>query len=132
MSKELIRAAYMYSRNDNPNRKALEHGVRAGRRSGRGGFRQRDGGGEAMFPALAPGDHVVAHTDAYYGTTRLLSELFLRWGLEAEFVDMSDLEAVKKALRPNTKLVWMETPSNPLLKIVDIAAVARDRCVKPA
>jgi len=54
----------------------------------------------------------------------LIREIFLRWGLEADFVDMSDLAAVKKALKPNTKLAWAETPSNPLLKVVDLAAVA--------
>src|SRR5207248_11531590 len=73
--------------------------------------------------ALAPGDHVLAHIDAYYGTSRLIREIFVRWGLEAEFVDMSDLAAVRKALRRNTKLAWTETPSNPLLKVVDVAAV---------
>jgi len=78
-----------------------------------------------LLGALAPGDHVLAHVDAYYGTSRLLRDLFLRWKLEADFTDMSNLPAVKKALRPNTKLVWMETPSNPLLKIVDLAAVAK-------
>jgi cystathionine gamma-synthase len=67
---------------------------------------------------------VLAHVDAYYGTSRLLREIFLRWGLQADFIDMSDLRAVKRALRPETKLAWMETPSNPLLKIVDLAAVA--------
>src|SRR5438034_7708305 len=77
-----------------------------------------------LLGALAPGDHVLAHVDAYYGTSRLLRDLFLRWKLEADLADMSNLPAVKKALRPNTKLVWMETPSNPLLKIVDLAAVA--------
>ena len=116
---------FMYTRNDNPNRKALEEGVSA----------LEDGAAAAAFGsgmaaamgllgALAPGDHVLAHVDAYYGTSRLLRDLFLRWKLEADFADMSDLPAVKKALRPNTKLVWMETPSNPLLKIVDLAAVA--------
>ena len=78
----------------------------------------------SIFQALAPGDHVLAHVDAYYGTSRLLREIFLRWGLQADFIDMSNLEAVKRALRPETKLAWMETPSNPLLKIVDLAAVA--------
>jgi cystathionine gamma-synthase len=78
----------------------------------------------AMFQALAPGDQVLAHVDAYYGTSRLLREIFLRWGLEVDFIDMSNLEEVKKALRPQTKLAWAETPSNPLLKIVDLAAVA--------
>jgi cystathionine gamma-synthase len=79
----------------------------------------------SLLAALAPGDHVVAHIDAYYGTSRLLSDVFLRWKLETDFVDMSDLAAVKKALRPNTRLLWMETPSNPLLKIVDVAALAK-------
>src|SRR5262249_27056229 len=78
-----------------------------------------------IFQALAPSDHVLAHVDAYYGTSRLLREIFQRWGLEISFVDMSDLNAVKKALHPKTKLAWMETPSNPLLKIVDLAAVAQ-------
>src|SRR5260370_35259300 len=78
----------------------------------------------ALFHALSPGDHVLAHTDAYYGTSRLLREIFLRWGLQADFIDMSDLAAVKKALRPKTKLAWRETPSNPLLKIVDLAEVS--------
>src|SRR6266496_336746 len=62
--------------------------------------------------------------DAYYGTSRLIREIFQRWGLEADFVDMSDLAAVKKALKTKTKLAWAETPSNPLLKIVDLAAVS--------
>jgi len=79
----------------------------------------------AILQALSPGDHILAHVDAYYGTSRLLHEIFLRWGLQADFVDMSDLVAVKKALRPKTKLAWAETPSNPLLKIVDLAAVAQ-------
>jgi cystathionine gamma-synthase len=115
---------FMYSRNDNPNRKALEEGVSAIEGgAGAAAFASGTATTSAIFQALAPGDHVLAHVDAYYGTTRLLREIFLRWGLKADFIDMSDLAAVKKALRPNTKLAWMETPSNPLLKIVDLAAV---------
>jgi cystathionine gamma-synthase len=78
----------------------------------------------SILQALAPGDHVLAHVDAYYGTSRLIREIFLRWGLDVDFVDMSDVAAVKKALKRNTKLAWAETPSNPLLKVVDLAAVA--------
>ena len=117
---------FMYSRNDNPNRKALEDGVTA-LEGGAGAAAFGSGMATAMslLAALAPGDHVVAHIDAYYGTSRLLSDVFLRWKLKTDFVDMSDLGAVKKALRPNTRLLWMETPSNPLLKIVDVAAVAK-------
>ena len=116
---------FMYTRNANPNRKALEAGVSALEgAAAAAAFASGMGATMSILQALAPGDHILAHSDAYYGTTRLLREIFLRWGLEAEFVDMSDLAAVKKAVRPKTKLAWMETPSNPLLKIVDLAAVA--------
>jgi cystathionine gamma-synthase len=116
---------FMYTRNNNPNREALERGVsllEGGEAAA--AFGSGTAAAMALFQALAPGDHVLAHVDAYYGTTRLLREIFLRWGLEADFIDMSNLEEVKKALRPQTKLAWTETPSNPLLKVVDLAAVA--------
>ncbi len=117
---------YMYTRNSNPNRDALERGVallEGG--AAAAAFASGSAATTAIFQSLSPGDHVIADADAYYGTTRLLRELFLRWGLEATFVDMSDLAAVGKALNPKTKLAWIETPSNPLLKIVDIAAVTK-------
>jgi cystathionine gamma-synthase len=98
---------------------ALEGGA------GAAAFASGTGATAAIFQALAPGDHVLAHVDAYYGTSRLLREIFLRWGLKADFIDMSDLAAVKKALRPTTKIAWMETPSNPALKIVDLTAVCK-------
>src|ERR1043166_5173068 len=116
---------FMYSRNDNPNRQTLEHGVsmlEGGEAAA--AFASGTGATMAILQALSPGDHVLAHVDAYYGTSRLIHEIFLRWGLKADFVDMSNPDAVRKALRPNTKLAWAETPSNPLLKIVDLAAVA--------
>ncbi len=116
---------FMYTRNNNPNREALERGISALE----GGavataFASGTGATMSIFQALAPGDHVLAHVDAYYGTSRLIREIFQRWGLEADFVDMSDLAAVKKSLKTKTKLAWAETPSNPLLKIVDLAAVS--------
>ena len=116
---------FMYTRNNNPNREALERGVSAleGGEAG-AAFGSGMAAAMALFQALDPGDHVLAHLDAYYGTSRLLREIFLRWGLEADFIDMSDVEKVKRALRPQTKLAWAETPSNPLLKIVDLTAVA--------
>jgi len=116
---------FMYTRNNNPNREALEHGVsvlEGGEAAA--AFGSGTAAAVALFQALAPGDHVLAHVDAYYGTSRLLREIFLRWGLQADFIDMSNLDEVKNALRPQTKLAWAETPSNPLLKIVDLAAVA--------
>src|SRR6059036_1483779 len=116
---------FMYARNDNPNRDALERGISALEGgAAAAAFASGTGATMSIFQALAPGDHVLAHVDAYYGTSRLLREIFMRWGLQADFIDMSDLFAVKKALRRDTKLAWMETPSNPLLKIVDLAAVA--------
>jgi cystathionine gamma-synthase len=116
---------FMYTRNNNPNREALERGVsmlEGGEAAA--AFGSGTAAAMALFQTLAPGDHVLAHVDAYYGTSRLLREIFLRWGLEADFIDMSNLDEVKKALRPQTKLAWAETPSNPMLKIVDLAAVA--------
>src|ERR1051326_2859292 len=116
---------FMYTRNDNPNRKTLERGVSM-LESGESAAAFASGTGATMsiLQALSPGDHALAHTHAYYGTSRLIREIFMRWGLQVDFVDMSDLAAVQKAVRPNTKLVWAETPSNPLLKIVDLAALA--------
>lgn len=117
---------FMYTRNNNPNREALEVGISALEGgAAAAAFASGTGASMSIFQALAPGDHVLAHIDAYYGTSRLLREIFQRWGLGMSFVDMSDLQAVEKALRPETKLAWMETPSNPLLKIVDVAAVAK-------
>jgi len=116
---------FMYTRNDNPNRDALERGISAleGGASA-AAFASGTGATMSIFQALAPGDHILAHVDAYYGTSRLIREIFLRWGLQADFIDMSYLSAVKRTLRQETKLAWMETPSNPLLRIVDLAAVA--------
>jgi cystathionine gamma-synthase len=117
---------FMYTRNNNPNRQALEEGIAALEGgNAAGAFASGTGATMSIFQALNPGDHVLAHVDAYYGTTRLLREIFLRWGLQADFIDMSDLSAVKKALRPKTKLAWMETPSNPLLKVVDLAEISK-------
>jgi cystathionine gamma-synthase len=117
---------FMYTRNNNPNRQALEEGVGALEGgSAAAAFGSGTGATMAIFQALAPGDHILAHVDAYYGTSRLLREIFQRWGLQVDFIDMSDLTAVKKAATAQIKLAWMETPSNPLLKIVDVAAVSR-------
>src|SRR6202022_2986605 len=88
---------FMYTRNNNPNRQALEQGVSALEGGvAAAAFGSGTAAAMALFQALAPGDHVLAHVDAYYGTTRLLRELFLRWGLDVSFVDMSDLRAVEK------------------------------------
>src|SRR5207302_8886336 len=96
---------FMYTRNNNPNRQALEQGISALEGgAGAAAFASGTGASMSIFQTLVPGDHVLAHVDAYYGTSRLLREIFLRWGLQADFIDMSDLGAVKRALRPKTKL----------------------------
>jgi cystathionine gamma-synthase len=78
----------------------------------------------SVFQALAPGDHVIAPNDAYSGTGNLLRTVFMPWGLDVSFVDMTEVEQVERSLRPNTRLLWIETPSNPLLKITDISKIA--------
>ena len=77
-----------------------------------------------VFQALEHGDHVILADDTYFGVREQVTKILKRWGLEHSLVDMTDLDAVKAALRPNTRMVWAETPSNPMLKITDIAAVA--------
>ena len=78
----------------------------------------------AILQALGPGDHVIAPTDVYHGMTKLLRGVFARWGLEMTFVNMANADEIRQAVRPRTKLIWIETPSNPQLKITDIAQVA--------
>ncbi len=78
----------------------------------------------AVTNLLSAGDHVVVGEDLYGGTYRVFTKVFARYGIEFAFVDMSDLDATRAALRPNTKMLWAETPTNPLLNLVDIAALA--------
>ncbi len=117
---------YIYSRADNPNRAALEECMRdlEGGQSA-AAFSSGMAAIAAVFQALSTGDHVVAPRDVYHGTGRVLRGFMSRWNLDATFVDMADREHVRGAMRPSTRAVFVETPSNPLLKITDIAAVAQ-------
>ena len=119
------RAGHLYTRTSNPNRSAVEQAL-AQLEGGAAALAYSSGSAATMavFQALSPGDHVVAPADAYYGTLRQLRELFAPWGLEADVVDLADLEAVRRALRPSTKIIWAETPSNPLVRVTDIARLA--------
>ena len=117
-------AGHNYARSGNPNRAeletvlaALEGGAEAA------AFASGSAATYAAIAALAPGDHVVAPLDAYYGTRTVLAEKE-RWGLTASFVDQTDLTAVRGAIRPTTRMIWIETPSNPLLTVTDIRALA--------
>ncbi|HEX2439106.1 MAG TPA: PLP-dependent transferase, partial [Methylomirabilota bacterium] len=116
---------FLYSRNANPNRDALEEclaGLEGG--AAAAAFASASAATAAVFQALAPGDHVVAPLDAYFGTGKLLRDTFAPWGLAVAFVDMTDAGAVKAALTARTKVVWIETPSNPLWRVTDIAAIS--------
>jgi cystathionine gamma-lyase len=114
-----------YSRSGNPTRAALEACL-AALEHGRHAFAFGSGcaAGAIVMHTLRPGDGVVCGDDVYGGTFRIFDKVMKQWGLEASFMDMTDPAKVRAAMRPNTKLVWLETPSNPMLKIFDIAAIA--------
>lgn len=116
---------YIYCRSSNPNREALERclcTLEGG--AAAAAFSSGSAATMSVFQALAPGDHVIAPEDVYHGTARLLREILAPWGLETSFVDMTDPTHVQQAIRPNTKLIWVETPSNPLLKITDLGRIS--------
>jgi len=116
---------FSYSREDNPNRRMLEQCLAA-----------LEGGKEALvlssglavltavLQGLEPGDHIMVPEDVYYGLRQVLQTVFAKWPLKVTYVDMTDLNAVRSAVRPTTRLIWVETPSNPLLKISDLASIA--------
>jgi cystathionine gamma-synthase len=115
---------FLYSRTDNPNRAALEEAL-ASLEEGEAALAFSSGNAAtlALLHALAPGDHIIAGEDVFYGTAILIHTL-ASWGLKHSFVNMQDLSAVERAVTPATRLIWVETPSNPLLHVTDIAAIA--------
>ncbi|MCZ3389709.1 MAG: cystathionine gamma-synthase [Actinomycetia bacterium] len=121
-----LRGGYEYSRSANPTRSALEECLAAIEGGTRGlAFASGLAAEDTLLRAVCkPGDHVVIPNDAYGGTYRLFAQVLTRWGLEYTPVALSDSDAVRAALRPNTTVVWVETPTNPLLSIADIAALA--------
>lgn len=116
---------YDYSRTVNPTRVALEAQL-ASLEEARfcSAFSSGMAATAATLNLLSAGDHVVVTDDLYGGTYRLFSRVLARYGLGFTYVDMSDLAAIRAAIKPNTKMLWLETPTNPLLKLIDIAAVA--------
>ena len=117
---------FIYSRNHNPNRNALEEALAALEGGAAGAaFASGLAAVTAVFQTLSPGDHVVAPKDIYHGTANVLKQLFAKWGVAFTFVDMSKLDAVRDAIRPETRIMWVETPSNPLLQCTDIAAIVQ-------
>lgn len=122
-----LRGGYEYSRSGNPTRTALEEALAAVEGGARGfAFASGLAAEDTLLRAvLRPGDHMVVPDDAYGGTYRLIARVFGPWGIEHTAVDLSDVDAVAAAVEPGrTKVVWVETPTNPLLGIADIAALA--------
>jgi cystathionine gamma-synthase/cystathionine gamma-lyase len=117
---------FEYARTDNPTRRTLEACI-AELESGRHGIAFASGcaATTAITQLLRPGDHIVACDDVYGGTFRIFDKLTRPMGVEVSWVDMTDALAVAAALRKSTRMIWVETPTNPLLKLVDIAALAR-------
>ena len=121
-----LRGGYDYARTGNPTRAALEAALAAVEE---GAFARAFGSGMAatdcaLRAMLRPGDHVVIPNDAYGGTFRLIDKVFTQWNVTYTPVALADLNAVRDAITPQTRLVWVETPTNPLLFMADIAAIA--------
>lgn len=117
-------SGYFYSRYDNPNRHSLELKI-AGMEEGTGcvSFASGLAAATAVFQSLKTGDHVLLPDDTYFSIRSILDTMFSGFGVSYTLVDMTNLAQLEQSIQPNTKLVWMETPSNPLLKITDIKAV---------
>jgi cystathionine gamma-synthase len=116
---------YEYARTGNPTRTALQEALAAVEGTDAAVcFASGLAAEDAIFRLLSPGDHVLMADDVYGGTWRQVAQLHTRFGIEVTAVDLSDLDAARAGLRDTTRLVWAETPSNPLLKVLDLAALA--------
>jgi cystathionine gamma-lyase len=122
-----VHKGYEYSRSQNPTREAFERCI-ADLESGEQGFAFASGLAaiSTILELLNAGDHVIASDDLYGGSFRLFDKVRKRSaGLQFDFVDMTDLSNIEKALKPNTKMIWVETPTNPLLRLADLAGIAK-------
>ncbi|WP_405087058.1 cystathionine gamma-synthase [Microbispora sp. NBC_01389] len=121
-----LRAGYEYSRSANPTRTALEEALAAVEGGVRGlAFASGLAAEDTLLRAVCrPGDHVVIPNDAYGGTYRLFARVLEEWGVTFDPVPLGDVDAVRAAMRPRTRAVWVETPTNPLLNVADLAALA--------
>ncbi|HEV2472906.1 MAG TPA: aminotransferase class I/II-fold pyridoxal phosphate-dependent enzyme, partial [Chthonomonadales bacterium] len=117
-------SGYAYARADNPNRQSLEQLLaELERGEAAASFSSGQAATTTVLQSLRPGDHVLAPLEMYWGTASALKDVMAGWGVEASFVDMTEIASVRAALRPSTRLIWLETPSNPRLRITDIRAV---------
>jgi cystathionine gamma-synthase len=117
---------FVYSRTDNPNRSILEKSI-AKLEDGTYAFAFSSGMAaiNAVIQSLKSGDHILLPDDIYYAIKKLMDDVFKNWNLTFDLVDMTNLNAVKRAIKPNTALIWVESPSNPQLKISDIASISK-------
>jgi cystathionine gamma-lyase len=122
----VFKDGYDYSRSKNPTRTALEANL-ASLEGGKHGMSFSSGLGamDCVLHLLKAGDHIVLSDDVYGGSFRLIDKVFKHQGLECSRVDMTDAAATERTITPKTKLIWLETPSNPMLKVIDIAAMAK-------
>src|SRR6185437_13149890 len=122
-----LRGGFEYARTGNPTRAALEASLAAVEEAAYGrAFASGMAATDCVLRAvLRPGDHLVIPDDAYGGTFRLIDKVFSQWGVTHTPVPLSDLDAVRSALTPRTRLIWVETPTNPLLSVADIAAIVQ-------
>lgn len=121
-----FRGGHLYARYSNPNRVALEHCLAQLEGGGAAAcFSSGSAATMAVLQSLEPDTHVVLPEDAYYGTIKLARDVFGQWRLRYTAVDMTSIANVERAITGRTKVVWVETPSNPLVRVVDVAAIAR-------
>lgn len=121
-----FRGGHLYTRYSNPNRLALETCLASLEGGGAAAaFASGSAATSAVFQSLEPDAHILLPRDAYYGSIKIARDIFGRWRLRHTLVDMADLAAVERAITPATRLIWIETPSNPLVRVVDIAALTR-------
>jgi len=113
-----------YTRLGNPNRLQFEHLI-ATLEGGEAAaaFSSGIAAGMTILQSLHPGDHIIIPEDVYAGNRKMVNKIMTGWGIESDFIDMTDLGNIEKHIRPNTKLIWIETPSNPLMRITDIETV---------
>ena len=117
--------SYSYIRPDNPSRRALEECIAALEDGAVAlAFASGSAASLAVFSLLRSGDHIIAPIECYHGTAKQLRDIVAQWGIECSFVDMTRIAEIQNALRTTTRLIWIETPSNPMLNISDIRAIA--------
>ena len=119
-----VHKGYEYARTQNPTRNVLQNQLAALENGNHGiCFSSGLAATDAMIKLFDPGDHIISSNDLYGGTYRIFTKVFQRYGVDFSFVDMTTVSAIEQAIQPTTKLIWIETPTNPMLNIVDIKAV---------